>query len=581
MSYDGVATAAAVSELQRNLTLGKIEKIYQPQSEQLIFNIHAKAGKRKLLVSVSGNHAGAYLTETVPENPTSPPVFCMVLRKHLGAGRITKIEQHENDRIIEIFLETVNEMGFSVNKKLIVEIMGKHSNAILVDANTNKIIDSIKHISIDVNRARQILPGKLYEYPPTQDKTPFSLISPDEIMHLMTDPLQPGRCLLSGIQGLSPALAETLAADLPDPSKFKEEFARGVHDKLTNTIRSFESHSFTPIVYMDKSGKPADFHIIPLCVYDPTYTICEFETFSQAAEFYFQNKASSNLLKQKSNDLLRIINADLTKLRHKTQKLNEDLYRAENSEKYRLYGELLTANLHQVDPGASSVIVTSYYDGSEVNIPLDPRYSPSKNAQIYYKKYGKAKTAIKEKNIQLDEVAKEIAYLESVLEFTEKSRSLEELRTIRQELIDSGFLRYRKSRIQKEKIGKPSPYTYTLSSGKKVFAGRNNKENDWLTLKRASSTDIWFHTKDIPGSHVILFTERDAPSDADLFEAASIAAWHSRAANSGNVPVDYTKVKYVKKPAGSKPGMVIFTHNKTLYVDPALPDSQPKTKSEN
>lgn len=573
MSYDGVVTAAAVSELQRNLTLGKIEKIYQPQSEQLIFNIHTKTGKKKLLLSVSGNHAGAYLTETVPENPAFPPVFCMVLRKHLSAGRITRIQQYENDRIIEILLETVNEMGFSVNKKLIIEIMGKHSNVILTDMASGKIIDSIKHISIDVNRARQILPGKLYEYPPAQKKTPFSKITPEKIAELLTDPLQPGRCLLSGIQGLSPALAETLAADLPDPAQSKEAFSTAVSGRLRQLTQSIESGGFTPVVYLDESGKPVDFHITELSIYGSDYTARKFETFSQAAEFYFQNRESSNLLKQKANDLLRVINGDLSRLRHKTQKLKEDLYRAENSEKYRLYGELLTANLHQVKPGASSVTVISYYDGSEVKIPLDPKYAPSKNAQIYYKKYGKAKTAVKEKKIQLDEVSQEIAYLESVLEFTEKARSVDELRTIRQELTDSGFLRYRKSRSIKEKPGKPSPYAYTLTSGKKVFAGRNNKENDWLTLKKASSTDIWFHTKDIPGSHVILFTEGAEASEEDLFEAAAIAAWHSKGSSSENVPVDYTRVKYVKKPAGSKPGMVIFTHNKTLYVNPALPDS--------
>ncbi len=573
MSYDGVVTAAAVSELQQNLTLGKIEKIYQPQSEQLIFNIHTKTGRKKLLLSVSGNHAGAYLTETVPENPASPPVFCMVLRKHLSAGRITQIMQHENDRIIEILLETVNEMGFSVNKKLIIEIMGKHSNVILTDMTSGKIIDSIKHISIDVNRARQILPGKLYEYPPAQEKIPFTQITLNEITKLLTNPLQPGRCLLSGIQGLSPALAETLAADLPDAYLQESALSAAVYDRLLQLIRIIETGEITPVVYLDESGKPVDFHITQLSIYGTDYTIKNFETFSQAAEFYFQNRESSNLLKQKANDLLRVINGHLSRLRHKTQKLNEDLYRAENSEKYRLYGELLTANLHQVKPGASSVTVISYYDGSEVKIPLDSRYTPSRNAQIYYKKYGKAKTAVKEKKIQLDEVSQEITYLESVQEFTEKARSAEELRTIRQELTDNGFLRYRKNRNTKEKPGKPSPYAYTLTSGKKVFVGRNNKENDWLTLKKASSTDLWFHTKDIPGSHVILFTEGLEASEEDLFEAAAVAAWHSKGNSSENVPVDYTRVKYVKKPAGSKPGMVIFTHNKTLYVNPALPNT--------
>lgn len=559
MSFDGMVTYAAVTELREALAMGKIEKVYQPQPEQLLLNVHTKAGRRHLFISVYGNHCGAYLTDSVPENPLDPPTFCMVLRKHIGAGRITEVVQHENDRIIELLIETVDELGFSVNRKLIIEIMGKHSNVVLVDMASGRILDSIKHISIDVNRARQILPGKAYAYPPAQEKTPFTEVTEGFMQDILGDELQGSRAVMGHIQGISPALAETIASDA-DP-----------YGKLRRIIDSVDGGTMTPVVYLDKDGKPCDFHVTELSVYDDTFGRKFFDTFSEAAAHYFAGRESSNTIKQRSGDLLRVINGQLDKLRLKVQRLSEDLYKAENSEKYRLWGELLTANIHMCRPGDKSVTVTNYYDGTQMEIPLDPRYSPSRNAQNLYKKYGKYKTAVKEKKIQLEETAAEISYLESVAQFTEQAASIEEIETIRQELVESGFIRFRKSARRLPKNRKPKPLSYTLPSGSTVLAGRNNKENDWLTLKRAASSDIWLHTKDIPGSHVILLTEGREPSEEDLFAAASIAAYHSKGRGSKNVPVDYTRVRHVKKPGGAKPGMVIFTHNKTLYVDPQLP----------
>lgn len=563
MSYDGTVVCAMVQELRSKLLLGKIEKIYQPQPEQLLFVIHTNRGKRRLFISASGSHSAAYLVEKSPENPSSPPVFCMVLRKHLGAARITDILQHENDRVMEIIFETIDDMGFNVNRKLIIEIMGKHSNILLVDIVSGKIIDSIKHVGIDVNRTRQILPRKIYEYPPAQNKKPFLEVTEDDITSIMVNQMQAERSFLDNIQGISPALAQTMAA------------AEDPYTWLTRLRTSIIDGAFAPIVYVN-DGIPVDFHITPLAPYedDDNYEALCFDTLSQAAAYYFTNREVSNTLKQKSNDLLRVIKSQTDKLNLKMQRLSEDLSRAQNSDKFRLYGELLTANLHLVKQGADKVTVLSFYDGTEITIPLDPKYSPSRNAQNYYKKYGKAKTAVREKQHQLDETSAEIKYLESVSSFIERASSIEDLELIRNELIGSGYLRdrrrSRKNSSNKKKISY-EPHTYTLPSGKRVMAGRNNNENDWLTFKKASSKDIWFHTKDIPGSHVILFTDGKEATENDLFQAASIAAFHSKGVSSENVPVDFTKVKFVKKPVGSRPGYVIFTHNRTLYVKPEVP----------
>lgn len=563
MSFDGMATLAAVKEFKDKLVLGKIEKIYQPQPEQLVFIIHTKAGKQKLFISASGNHSAMYLIENTPENPPAPPVFCMVLRKHLSAARITDIIQHENDRIVEILLETVNELGFSVNKKLTVEIMGKHSNVFLIDVATDKIIDSIKHVSIDVNRARQVLPGKAYQYPPSQEKTPFVEITQQDIGQFLAGQLQPERSLLSNIQGISPALAQSIASG---------QDAKSCYETLQSMIYAATSGSISPVVYVDENGRPVDFHIMPLSVYENSYRALPFDTLSQAADYYFSNRESSNTIKQKASDLLRIVKTHLDKLQLKMQRLGEDLHKAENAEQYRLYGELLTANLHIAKAGASSVTVISYYDGNPLEIPLDPKLSPAKNAQHYYKKYGKLKTAVKEKKLQISETTREIEYLNSVMSYLEKAGSIEEIELLRRELTEAGFIRYKKTRQEKNKTARPKPYTYRLPSEKTVLVGRNNNENDWLTLKKAAASDIWFHTKDIPGSHAILVLNGQEPTEEELFAAAAIAAYHSKGADSENVPVDYTKVRYVKKPSGAKPGMVIFTHNRTLYVNPKLPE---------
>ena len=555
MAFDGIITMAMVKELQDTIHLGKIEKVYQPESDELVFNIHTKKGNVKLFASASSSSPRVHLIEQSVQNPPAPSGFCMLMRKHLQGGRIVSIEQKDSERIIEISLETLNKLGFSVTKKLIFEIMGKHSNIILVDMTTGKIIDSINRVSIDVNRARQLLPGLEYKYPPAQDKIPFREISREELNTI--EPVS--KVILSKVGGISPAVARQLESE-SDPYGYLEAL-----------IDDIENGQTAPHVYTDDKGVPQEFHIMELAEFEGAERK-EFDSLSRALAYFFDNKASSNRARQKSSDLVKAVSASLDKLYLKKQRLSEDLMKAENSEDLRLFGELLTANIHLVKAGASSVDVLNYYNGETVTIPLDERFSPSKNAQQYFKRYGKSKTAIKEKQIQLEETGTDIDYLESVLTYLNNAEDVDAIDALRSELVETGYMRRRRQAGgYKEKKYKPSPLKYVTSEGFHVLVGRNNKENDILTLKTAGKNDLWLHTKDIPGSHVIVQMEGRELTETLVYEAAAIAAYHSKARNSENVPVDYVEVKYVKKPAGAKPGMVIFTNNRTVWINPKIP----------
>ncbi|MEA4922285.1 MAG: NFACT RNA binding domain-containing protein [Eubacteriaceae bacterium] len=553
MAFDGIVTRAMAGELASALNGGKIEKIYQPEKDELVFFVHTKNGKEKFYASCNNNHSGIYLTDAAFSNPPEPSGFCMLLRKHLVSGRILSVSQKNAERIIEIEFETRDEMGYTVSKKLIVEIMGKHSNIVLVDVSDDRILDSIKRVSIDVNRARQVLPGRKYEYPPVQDKVPFDTADDDLLQTFAGDP----DGLLSHIGGISPLISR--------------EISSAPAQKLHAVLSRISTGDLDPCVYLKEDGSPADFHVIPIEEYEDRYRALPFTTVSETVAYYYSHRDSSNRVKQKASNLTRAVSAALKKLRLKRQRLGDDLLKAEKSDKYQLYGELLTANLHAFKTGDRSVTLTNYYDGSEIAIPLDKRYAPAKNAQIYFKKYSKAKTALKEKQIQLDETDSDITYLESVEAFIESAADTDMIDALREELTEAGFLRKRKQKGVVKKKKKAAPYEYRTSDGFRILAGRSNKENDRLTFSTAGRNDLWFHTKDIPGSHVILFTEGKEASDTAIFEAAAVAAYHSKGKDSENVPVDYTRVRYVKKPNGSKPGMCIFTDNKTVFITPKLP----------
>lgn len=572
MAFDAIVTRAMVKELNDLILLGKIDKIYQPIRDELVINIHTKRGNKRLFASASSNAPRLHFIDYNTANPATPFAFCMLLRKHLSGGRIIAIKQKDCERIIEFSFETLNELGFTLGKKLIFEIMGKHSNIILVDTESGNIVDAIKRVSIDTSRARQVLPGMRYEYPPAQDKIGFDELTFEEFAALQPSP----KIYLNTIGGISPAIARELADMALNRCK-QEAFelikaASQIGNAPETNLARDSRQEIKPVIYYEdkECTKPLDYHVMNLNELEQSAYSRHFDSMSECIDSFFSGKINSSLVKQRSHDLYKKVQAMYDKAVLKKQKLSEDLISAQDSEYLRLYGEILTANLHAVKPGISKVKLVNYYDGSEIEIPLDTRFSASKNAQIYFKKYGKSKTAIKEKTSQLKETQADIDYLDSVLSFLDEPENSDDIEAVRAELVECGYLRPRKLKGKALKF-KPSPHRYKSPSGFDILVGRNNKENDLLTLKTASKSDIWLHTKDIPGSHVILKTNGENAAADDIYCAAAIAAWHSKAKSSANVAVDYVPVRYVKKPSGAKPGMVIFTNNRTVYIDPALP----------
>ena len=519
MAFDGLLCKAVTEELITVLPGAKIEKVMQPEADMLILQLRTAEDRKRLLIDVSSSGSRLHFTELNYENPQQAPAFCMLLRKHIQGGRIIAVRQIGVERIVEIDIETVNEMGYSVNKTLICETMGKYSNIVLTDSQSGKIIDSIKRISIDVNRVRQILPGLVYVRPPVGN--------------------------LENTMGLGPSA--------------KEAFGQGA-----------DINERIPRVYMD-GNKPKDVHVIDLKQYEGVYEIKRFDTLGDALDYFYTNRSASNRVTQKGENLTRTVGNLIDKLLLKKQRLLEEIRKSEDSDIYRIKGELINANFHLIKPGDKSVNVINYYDNQPITIALDEKLSAAKNAQAYFKKYNKLKGSRKEKLPLLENCEKDIEYLESVQSMIPSCKTYEELDLIREELAEQGYVRVRTAKERKKKT-KPQPRRYVLKSGLELLVGRNNTENDYITFKCGEKTDWWFHTKDIHGSHAVMICHGADPSPDDMYEAASIAAWFSKGRESENVPVDYCQLKRVKKPNGAKPGMVIFTDNGTVWINPKNPE---------
>ena len=578
MALDGLVIGGLSQELNCSLLGSRIDKIYQPEKTQFILAIKTKSGNKKLLLSCNSDHPGVYFTNTSYENPQTPSALCMFFRKHLQGARITLVNQYESERILEICIDSLDELGEMVSKKVIVELMGRYSNILLVQTDTDsktfphgKILDSAKRGSLDSNTSRLVLPGQPYEYPPSKDKISFKTLA-DSIssntneastnfasmseQSSFSDP----SFIVSNFQGISINLAGQIAS------------TSNPFETFTTYVNSLQEGKYTPTVWINANGSPKDIHVIDLDIYQ-NLEKKEFEDTSQALDFYYLSRSSSNKIDQEKLILGRSIRSLLKKISVKKGKLANEVETAKNSEHLRIYGELLMANLHSFKTGDSFVEVQNYYDNSLVTIPLDIKISPAKNAQEYFKRYSKSKTAIEEKGKQLQKASQEIEYLESVSTFLDMTSSIDEINNIREELIESQFLRKDKSKknAHSKKKQKVSLLSYELTSGRTVFVGRNNKENEHVTFSVAGRKDLWFHTKSIPGSHVVLKLDGEEATESEILETAAIAAYYSKGSASENVAVDYVPIKNIKKIPNGKPGMVIFSSNNTVYVNPVLP----------
>ena len=540
MSFDGFFLHHMVEELRRELVNGRIQKINQPFEQELVLQIRSNRQSHRLLLSAHPVFGRIQLTQTTFENPAQPSTFIMVLRKYLQGALIESIEQVENDRIVEITVSNKNEIGDHIQATLIIEIMGKHSNILLVDKSSHKILEVIKHVGFSQNSYRTLLPGSTYIAPPsTESLNPFT-IKDEKLFEILQTQETTAKNLQSLFQGLGRDTANELESILVSEklSTFRNFFNQETKPCLTET-------SFSPVPFANQVGEP-------------------FTSLSDLLDTYYKDKAERDRVKQQASELIRRVENELQKNRHKLKKQEKELLATDNAEEFRQKGELLTTFLHQVPNDQDQVILDNYYTNQPITIALDKALTPNQNAQRYFKRYQKLKEAVKYLTDLIEETKATILYLESV-ETVLNQAGLEEIAEIREELIQTGFIRRR----QREKIQKrKKPEQYLASDGKTIiYVGRNNLQNEELTFKMARKEELWFHAKDIPGSHVVISGNLD-PSDEVKTDAAELAAYFSQGRLSNLVQVDMIEVKKLNKPTGGKPGFVTYTGQKTLRVTP-------------
>ncbi|VMC94315.1 fibronectin/fibrinogen binding protein [Streptococcus pneumoniae] len=540
MSFDGFFLHHIVEELRSELVNGRIQKINQPFEQELVLQIRSNRQSHRLLLSAHPVFGRIQLTQTTFENPAQPSTFIMVLRKYLQGALIESIEQVENDRIVEMTVSNKNEIGDHIQATLIIEIMGKHSNILLVDKSSHKILEVIKHVGFSQNSYRTLLPGSTYIAPPsTESLNPFT-IKDEKLFEILQTQALTAKNLQSLFQGLGRDTANELERILVSEklSAFRNFFNQETKPCLTET-------SFSPVPFANQVGEP-------------------FANFSDLLDTYYKDKAERDRVKQQASELIRRVENELQKNRHKLKKQEKELLATDNAEEFRQKGELLTTFLHQVPNDQDQVILDNYYTNQPIMIALDKALTPNQNAQRYFKRYQKLKEAVKYLTDLIEETKATILYLESV-ETVLNQAGLEEIAEIREELIQTGFIRRR----QREKIQKRKKLEqYLASDGKTIiYVGRNNLQNEELTFKMARKEELWFHAKDIPGSHVVISGNLD-PSDAVKTDAAELAAYFSQGRLSNLVQVDMIEVKKLNKPTGGKPGFVTYTGQKTLRVTP-------------
>lgn len=567
MPYDGIFTNNIVKEL-KILENCKIEKIHQPSKDEIILFFKKDRKNVKVLFCINPQFPRVHITEQSRENPAISPTFCMSLRKRIGGGKLIEVSQINLDRIVEFKIESSDELGYPVIYYLIIEIMGKHSNIILL--NKDKIIiDSIKHIGSSINRFREVLPGVEYVMPPEGGKVNILDLTENEIKSIFNknSEMTAQKSITSSFTGFSTTFAKEITRGFSDIKvcNLSVQEKEIILSNLFYYIAKIKSFDYKNIVFY-KDGSMIDYYIFPLTEY--AQQRAEYYPASgKLLDDYYSLKDLKDTLKQKYSSLFKLVSNLIERNNKKIQIYEDKIKECSNYNTWKLYGDLIMANQYKIEAGSDKAALQNFYDADfkEIEIPLNDDLSAVQNAQKYYKKYNKEKSTIQIVKKQLEDTVEDGTYLESTLYNIENASETETIEEIKAELFEMGYIKKRKI---KGKIRSSEPHHLISSDGYDIYVGKNNRQNDYLTTKFAVGSDIWMHTKKIPGSHVIIKSHNGAVSDTALLEGALLAAYHSRAKNSANVPVDYTEKKNVKKPQGSKPGMVIYTTNKTIFVTP-------------
>ncbi|MCD8048148.1 MAG: NFACT family protein [Clostridia bacterium] len=578
MAMDAIAVRAVAAEIDEGIAGGKIEKIYQPERDEVMLTIRTKDGAKRLVISANSANPRIYLTQFAKENPSEPPMFCMLMRKHLTGGRIVKVGQVGFERIIDIEIEARSELGDNVTKHLMCEIMGKNSNIMLTDA-AGKITDAVKHVDMTVSRERNVFPGLTYTLPPAADRrNPLEMTSGDflEELNAAGEGKTIDKALVARVGGISPLAAREAAfraigqADIKmgemsgeEKEKTAEEF-----EKMFARVRNGD---FSPsVIYKTGEDRPADFAAIEIKQFGGGFAVVKKASVCEAMEAFYRERDVAERMRSRSYALMKTVNAHIERMRKKIVILSDTLADAKEREKYRVAGDIVTANLYRMKNGDKELRAVNFYDEEqrEIVIKLDEAKSPAKNAQMYYKKYAKAKNAETEAAKQIEQASAELEYLESVANEIERAKTPSELEEITGELAAAGLIKRAekgKKAAKKPKISAPEEYEYM---GYTIYSGKNNLQNDYLTMKTGRANDLWLHTKNIPGSHVLVKYQGEAFPNEVINAAAIAAATNSKGAAAPKVDVDYCPVSHVRKPNGAKAGMVIYEGYNTASVVP-------------
>ncbi len=574
MALDGAFLRHLKEEITDRALGARVDKIYQPNKEELVFLLRTRQEAFKLLLSARANSPRIHFTQYAPENPKVPPMLCMLLRKRLSGAKLVEVRQPGLERLLYLDFDAANELGDKVRLSLVIEIMGKYSNIILVDGQ-GKIVDALKRVDEEMSSQRLVQPGLAYELPPAQNKPCMLECQPEEIVEAIVH--QPknqslNKGILNALQGLSPVVCREIEHQV---GRGQELFTRDLTQEQRERLRFFLERLFTtvrdtagePYMVTKIKGKPMEFSFLNIVQYGTLASVSRWEDFSSLLDEFYEERDRQDRMRVKAQDLLRLLANASERLSRKINLQRGELARSEDREHLRVCGDLINANLYRIERGSAFADLENFYDENRLmRVKLDPALNATQNAQKYYKEYRKAKTAQQVLGEQIAQAEQELLYVDSVFDCLSRAQSESELNEIRQELREEGYL---KAVRDKRKPPAPlAPLEFVSSEGFRILVGRNNRQNDKLTLKQANNNDIWLHTKNIPGSHTIIVTGGRQPGDATLKEAAMLAAYHSRAKDSSQVPVDYTQVRYVSKPQGAKPGMVIYVHYQTLFVTP-------------